>query len=654
MSATYNIARSERGEARTFSVPAAAKEAVALAYMPWGAATRGSIALGILKQCAKEIGFAPDVHYLNMKLAERVGFKLYEDISAKSSFSSEWFFSAALFGPQGLGLMENSWDNLRATETGRRMAERLSKLVGDSDDLCRKLAGDIVPAFIDECVESVEWSKYRVVGFSTTFAQTLASLLLARRIKDRHPQVAIVLGGANVDAEMGFEIIKAFGWVDYVVHGEAEKTFPELLRNIFDERCAEQVPGVSMRRGAETFAGFAGALPLKDLNESPVPDYTDYMKEVERTGLRKDLQIKLSFESSRGCWWGAKKHCTFCGLNGSTMAFRKKAPEKVYEEILHLTNRYRSLGLNAVDNIIDMGYFKELLPQLAEADLDLSIFYETKANLTKEQVRRLAAAGVEQIQPGIESFSTEILHLMRKGVTAIQNIQLLKWCFEYGIEPLWNILYAFPGERPEQYADYPRIFRLLFHLSPPHGLAPVVFERFSPYHFERDKFKLRLTPSPHYRMIYPESLVDYEKVAYFFEGDWEDREGDPEEYIKPTAQAYEEWHRHWNGRQVYFYYEKGPGFVTLYDNRPRGPGGELKTRIVTLNEIQTRVFLYCDEQRSFNFIQQMLDDSYAQAPAREQTRALLDRFVGHGFMFHEDDRYLSLAVRKPRGTLKSR
>ena len=45
----------------------------------------------------------------------------------------------------------------------------------------------------------------------------------------------------------------------------------------------------------------------------------------------------------------------------------------------------------------------------------------------------------------------DILRLMRKGVTAIQNIQTLKWCFEHDVEASWNILYGFPGERASQY-----------------------------------------------------------------------------------------------------------------------------------------------------------------------------------------------------------
>ena len=74
----------------------------------------------------------------------------------------------------------------------------------------------------------------------------------------------------------------------------------------------------------------------------------------------------------------------------------------------------------------------------------MELFYEVKANLKKAQVRLLRDAGVRVIQPGIESFSSNVLARMRKGVKGLQNIQLLKWCKEFGITPHWNLLWGFP------------------------------------------------------------------------------------------------------------------------------------------------------------------------------------------------------------------
>jgi ribosomal peptide maturation radical SAM protein 1 len=614
------------------------KVPVALVQMPWGAVSQPSIALGILKRTAENVGFPVDVHYLNIPFARRLGFELYESISVRSALDPEWFFSAALFGPNGLGSIDNAWDDLPSTATGAQLAERLTALAG-SETVCRNIVDEGVPQFIRECISAVDWGKYKVIGFTTTFAQTFSSLLLARELRQRHPEITIVFGGANVDAEMGFELVKTFDWIDYVVHGEGEEVFARLLESIYSGRRDERLPGVSMRRGQEAIAGFADCQILRDLNDSPMPDYSDYLREVECAQLDRILQIQLPFESSRGCWWGAKMHCTFCGLNRDTMAFRKKKPDRVYAELMELSATNRCLTFNATDNIIDMDYYHELLPKLAEAEVDFQIFYEVKANLKKDHIQKLAAAGVSQIQPGIESLNSDILRLMRKGVTAIQNIQTLKWCFEHDVEPSWNILYGFPGECASQYENLADVCRLLFHLPPPVGFTPVIFERFSPYHFNAAQYGLKLTPFPVYGLLYPKE-VDREKIAYYFEGEW-DRDLDPQTYIQPAIHAYKEWMQHWLDNEVLFYFERGPGFAMLHDNRPLQEGTGLQGRKIVLDDLQSRIYFFCDGIRPLRSIQELVAD--VMTP--DDTEGLLAQFVDNGLMFREGDRYLSLAVR---------
>jgi ribosomal peptide maturation radical SAM protein 1 len=624
----------------------AGEKDIALVYMPWGSVSKPSIALGILKQCAKNAGFTADVLYLNLKFAGMVGFEMYEHINGRSAIYPEWFFSALLFG-HDTQMMRNSWHDLPASNDGQHMARQLCKLTNGDEEQCVQIISK-TEQFMDECISQINWKRYKAVGFSVTFAQSMASLCLARRIKEKFPEIAIIMGGANVDAEMGFEILKAFDWVDYIVHGEAEETFPELMRAITEERLPIGLAGVSYRQGSEKVAGFDTARPMNNMNASPTPDYSDFFQETAKSAVDRVVRISLPIESSRGCWWGAKHHCTFCGLNGQTMNYRKKTSDRVYDEIMSLAQQHRCLSFNAVDNILDMSYFRDLLPSLASANIDLSVFYEVKANLNRQQVKLLAEAGVKRIQPGIESFSTELLRLMRKGVTAIQNIQFLKWCREFGVDPMWNILYGFPGENPEHYDDYPRILRLLFHLKPPSGLFPVIFERFSPYHFDRGRFKLQIRPMPHYKLLYPEDKVDLEKIAYFFEGTWENQKQDPNDYIEPTREVFSEWTDHWRDpRTIFFCYDKGPGFLTLYDNRPLQPGvTELKIRRNVLNEFQSRVYLFCEESRSLRSVCDMLAKEYTTAPSEEKVQRLLDGFVENKFMFREGDRYLALAIRK--------
>ena len=616
---------------------------VALVSMPWGAVQTPSLAMAILKKSAQAGGFTPELHFLNIRFAELLGYEKYEAISTVSFFHAEWFFSQALFGPCGLKELDNDWPALTRRDNPRELVKALVKLAGESEAVCSAIADEHVPRFIDACISEVDWSRYLAVGFTTTFAQSLASLLLARRIKDKWPHVKIILGGANVDAEMGVEYIRGFEWIDYVVHGEGERSFPLLLRQIADGT-TDKICGVSSRREGELLCGDRDATPLVDLNQSPVPDYSDYIDQLERSGLRRKVRLSLYYESSRGCWWGAKHHCTFCGLNGSTMAFRSKTSSRIFSEIVELADKYRCLKLNAADNILAMDHLTNLLPRLAEMDCDIELFYEVKANLTRQHLRTLRAAGVTRIQPGIESFSSPLLRLMRKGITAIQNIQLLKWCKESGIDPAYNVLYGFPGETPDQYSDLPDLFRVLSHLRPPGTVSPVLFERFSPYHFEREKFGLTLWPSPIYSYIFPVGRVHLDKIAYFFEGRWQGQLANPEDYMTPVVAAWRQW-QDLSKAGVFCCYVKGPNYLTIYDNRPQPGSPSEATRSIQLDERTSAIYLFCDENRTVRAVTEMLNTQFATGFDVCDVQLLLDDLVDRALMFREGDRYLSLAVR---------
>ena len=295
----------------------------------------------------------------------------------------------------------------------------------------------LVPPFLDRAAGEILAAGPRVVGFTTTFQQTVPSLVLAKILKQRDPSLAIVFGGSNCESTMGEALHRSFPWVDVVVRGEAERTAPEVMRDLLAGEPLRPQPGLCYRVGDRAFAIAEGGGPPVAMDEIPLPNYDEYFDRLEKASCAPqiNLEVRLLYESARGCWWGAKSHCTFCGLNGSTMTFRSKSPARVVDDLTTLSGRYRHLDFQVVDNILAVDYLRDVLPRLRESGYDLRIFWETKSNLKKEQVRLFRDAGVVEIQPGIESLSTPILERMRKGVTAFQNIRLLKWCAGTGFDP---------------------------------------------------------------------------------------------------------------------------------------------------------------------------------------------------------------------------
>ena len=80
---------------------------------------------------------------------------------------------------------------------------------------------------------------------------------------------------------------------------------------------------------------------FSDFTKTGPPDYDDYYQLLAELGqTAQGLDRILLYEGSRGCWWGEKHHCTFCGLNAQSMKFRAKTPEQVLQEIALLSQRY--------------------------------------------------------------------------------------------------------------------------------------------------------------------------------------------------------------------------------------------------------------------------------------------------------------------------
>jgi radical SAM superfamily enzyme YgiQ (UPF0313 family) len=178
---------------------------------------------------------------------------------------------------------------------------------------------DLVGRFLDDCMASIPWDDYAVVGFTSTFEQNIASLALAKRVKAVHPRIATVFGGSNWEGEMGEELHRQFPFVDYVCSGEADESFPALAALLLagDLEGATIPPGVVYRKDGRTVST-GRAAPVRNLDALPIPDFSDFFADrSQSSAAAMFVDPTVLVETSRGCWWGDKSHCTFCGMNGA-------------------------------------------------------------------------------------------------------------------------------------------------------------------------------------------------------------------------------------------------------------------------------------------------------------------------------------------------
>jgi ribosomal peptide maturation radical SAM protein 1 len=620
---------------------------VVLVSMPFDLIAQPSIQIGTVKAILARAGLSSTAKYFNLALVQAMTDELggteamdrYELVCrlGHNRLVGDWIFRLpSLFGGDVrqadddylAHLAKTHWHAERMIPVARALRER-------------------VPAFLARCADEVLEHAPRVVGFTLMFGQTTASAALAQVLKERDPSLRVVFGGACCQGVMGSALHRMFPHVDVVVRGEAEQLAPYVFRRLVDGAPVEVRDGLCVRDGERSFVAEREA-PNSRMADVPQPIYDEYFEYVRTHEIGKSLEDPtLVIEAARGCWWGEKSHCTFCGLNGTSLEYRSKPFEQVLEEIVALARKHRTHRFYATDNIVDLGYFDTLMPRLHELGFDFDFLLETKVNLTKAQLAAFKRAGANRIQGGVESLSTKVLRLMKKGCTALQNIRFLKWCRELDIEADWNFLIGFPREPIEEYDRMARLVPNIVHLPPPTGYPyRIRVDRFSPYHSRPGDFGLTLKgPLPHYALVYPGvDARTVEDCAFTFEFELE-RPDNPWEYGDGLRHAVEAWLKPWRaGAPPTFRQYRGPDFVRLVDRR----GGA--TVVHTLDGADAALYLACDAGSRVEPARLQAErDGFALSAA--DARARLDAMTAANLLFEEDGRYLSLAVAaRPRET----
>lgn len=581
---------------------------VVLVNMPFADVQRPSIALGLLHASLDGTGIRSEVVYANFGLAEAIGLVAYQAMQSAPTdhLLGEWCFAGSIF-PEDAE-KDEAYLNLILEVRCNGFPATLEQ----RKDLMRWVRAKC-GEYLGRLAEAVVARGPRVVGCSSVFQQHCASLALLKRVRELSPETVLLMGGANCEGEMGVETLRSFPWVDCAVSGEADALFPDLCRLLLERGRAfdpDALPSGAMaqaglKKSALPVLSSEGVRPppeppralIRDMDALPTPNYDHYFETLRASTLSNLVHAELLAESSRGCWWGEKSHCTFCGLNGTGMKYRSKSPGRVVDELGELTRRYGNRSIQFVDNILDMSFFKTVLPALADSAEKYAIFYETKSNLKREQVKLLAEAGVRWIQPGIESLHDGALALIGKGNSAVMNLQLLKWSCEFGVDASWNLLCGLPGESDAWYFEMAGWLPAIFHLQPPTGVIRVRYDRFSPYQMRPQDYGLTLEPSRTYSYVYPFPKETLMRLAYSFEDEGDAGHVHRGLHDRPGHVALQDevlrWNHLWQtSRPVLQVYDEGRR-LRFVDTRPCAVRGSW-----TAGELESEVYRACDSAQT--------------------------------------------------------
>ena len=618
---------------------------VLLVSPPFGLIEYPSLAVSLLKAEVERAGMACDVDYASIEFAKRVGFANYRNCywSDPQLLISERIFAQVLFGDRipawgrfwqevVMAYDAPMWARLRHPDEAASHGRAFSMLV------------DEAAAFVEDYSRRPELSDYDVIGFSTSYGQNLASLAIAERLKQLYPDTMVIFGGANCGGRMGQQLLLSFRFVDYVCTGDGDRSFPLFLSQLRDGQPVA-APGIFSQQDvrADELPPVAPVL-VHDLDDLPFPDFRDYFEAFHFPEGELAETIAIPMETSRGCWWGEKHHCTFCGLNQDGMLYRSKSPERVGEEIRHLVTTYGIKKIMMVDNILRADFVKSLVPVLADNRVFDEIFFELKANMSRQDLEQLTRAGITHLQPGIESLSTRVLQLMDKGVDSFTNLEILKWSKELGIQVAWNLLCGFPGETQDDYDEIGELIPKIYHLMPAQGFSQITVDRFSPLFMDPERFETEIQPNRAYPYVYALPGDEIENLAYWFSH----RNGAVDTsaslavpaYARRAHQAYLVWRRLYG--RVDFSYRQDGDRIRVRDTRP---GAETEHRV--LDALESRVFGALERRQTLSSLRRLLSDSDANgAPTEAELEAVLDRFASLSYLHSERGKFLVLANRE--------
>ncbi len=293
--------------------------------------------------------------------------------------------------------------------------------------------------------------------------QLVSAVPLSKALKRRFPEIAIVWGG-NFGSLYPAPVLNA-PYIDWLIRGQGEQTFLDLLKVLDGELDPKKVPGLAFRDvdgthriGPErTWVGPA---------ELPDPPYhkIDVSQYLHPTFLGRRSGV---YQASIGCPFA----CSFCGVI-SVFGRKEKVqpPERTAAHLKHLVRNHHMDSVHFYDNnfFLNEAHAREI----GRAFMPLGITWwcearvDTLMRFSDDTWRLLRAAGLKMVFCGAESGSNDVLAKMQKGITIDQIEGVAARTREHGIIPEFSFVFGDPDEPEREIETTLRFIRRLKGINP--------------------------------------------------------------------------------------------------------------------------------------------------------------------------------------------
>jgi anaerobic magnesium-protoporphyrin IX monomethyl ester cyclase len=254
--------------------------------------------------------------------------------------------------------------------------------------------------------------------------------------------IPVLLGGAMFNNGDAADVWRTIPGLAAVVGAELDLEISALVEAVCKGESSARFPGLTLPDGRRTMP----APPLRQLDDVPMPDYTDFPWDRYRVRI-------VPLMTGRGCQWD---RCHFCSdvftVNGRT--FRTRSIENVLLEMQEQARRhattsflFHDLKLNSYPDMI-RGIASNIQSYVNGAEWIGTVHVDLRKDngLSRRDLFSAVSGGMRRINFGLESGSQALLDRMDKGTSVARNSEFIRDAYDAGLSVRCSMFKGYPGE----------------------------------------------------------------------------------------------------------------------------------------------------------------------------------------------------------------
>ena len=298
---------------------------------------------------------------------------------------------------------------------------------------------------VNEIKNKIRILSPKIVGITATTLAVVNAVKIIKKIKEAFPEIIAVMGGAHISA-LPKQTFSECSELDYGVIGEGEETFLGLVESITGKKNIpiESIKGLVCRSGKDGIRLTEPRPFIQDINKLPHPAYDLLPMDRYLPALVNYRKLpQTSVICSRGCPY----QCIFCTKHIFGNKARFIDPEKIYQALYLLKERYGIKEINFYDDTFNL--FPAWVSRVCDLIKDLNLIWQCNGKpdlISPELLKKMKKAGCYRINYGVESISKKSLKLLRKQTTPDAIRRAFRQTRNCGIETLAFMMFGIPGE----------------------------------------------------------------------------------------------------------------------------------------------------------------------------------------------------------------